>query len=116
MMKSSNALPEVERTTKPDDLRLETAVVGTDSIASSWLVFSASIIASASSKNSRPSPWMRGFGPKYSGLRFSRATSPCVYLVRVNGPPDTIGASFWKVVRPLPLPVAYFAQMCSGST
>ena len=37
-----------------------------------------------------------------------------VYLVRMNGPPETTGALFWNRVSALPLPVAYWAQMCSG--
>src|SRR5512142_3012984 len=32
----------------------------------------------------------------------------------MNGPPETIGAALANVVSALPLPVAYFAQMCSG--
>ena len=32
----------------------------------------------------------------------------------MNGPPETIGALLVKVVMALPLPAAYFAQMCSG--
>ena len=42
------------------------------------------------------------------------ATCLGVYFVRMNGPPETTGALFWKVFSALPLPVAYWAQMCSG--
>ena len=42
------------------------------------------------------------------------ATCLGVYFVRMNGPPETIGALLLNLVSALPLPVAYLAQMCWG--
>ena len=63
MMKSSNATPGLDRTTKCAALRVATEVGGTTSTPSSWLLFSAVIIASVVWKNCRPNPSMCGLGP-----------------------------------------------------
>src|ERR1022692_531213 len=108
--------------TNPARFSAATAVGGVYSpMKSTWLSFSAWIIASSLEKNCSPKPSMCGLGPHQFGFRLNRASWFAAYLTSSNGPPETIGwplagGTFWNVLIPAPLPVKYLAQTCGGST